>query len=125
MSSGVQQVSEISKEISIYAGNAEQVSKGATEAANGVRAMFISTVAISDKSISVAQSMEEMASMINTIALAASEVAQGTQAIIKSIQEADAATTDTAGKASQTSESAHYLGEMANRLNDLVESFKV
>lgn len=125
MSAGVKQVATISKEISDIAVNAEQVSQGATEASNGVKAMFDATVEISRKSTDVANSTDKMASVMSNIATATKEIAQGTQDIIESIQEADAATADTAGKASQTSESAYYLGEMANRLEALVEKFKV
>lgn len=125
MSAGVKQVATISKEISDIAVNAEQVSQGATEASNGVKAMFDATVGISRKSTDVADSTDKMAAVMSNIATATKEIAQGTQDIIESIQEADAATADTAGKASQTSEAAYYLGEMANRLEALVEKFKV
>lgn len=125
MATGVKQVATISKEISDIAINAEQVSQGATEASNGVKAMFDATVEISRKSTDVADSTDKMAAIMSNIATATKEIAQGTQEIIESIQEADAATADTAGKASQTSEAAYYLGEMANRLKTLVEKFKV
>lgn len=125
LSMGVNQVTTISKEIIDIAGNAEQVSQSATEASNGVKTMFDTTVKISHKSVDVASNTEKMASVMSNIAIATKEIAQGTQAIIENVQEADAATADTADKASQTSEAAHYLGEMANRLEILVGKFKV
>lgn len=125
MSAGVEQVATISKEISDIAVNAEQVSRGAAEASNGVKAMFEATVEITHKSAEVASSMDSATSVVSNIATATKEIAQGAQEIIESIQEADAATADTAGKASQTSESANDLGDMADRLEVLVEKFKV
>ncbi|MDT8899728.1 methyl-accepting chemotaxis protein [Anaeroselena agilis] len=125
MAVGVQKVATISQEIGDIATNAGQVSQGAAGAADGVKAMFETTVEISRKSAEVASSSDKMASVMSNIANATKEIAQGAQEIIESIQEADAATADTAGKASLTSESAHYLGEAANNLELLVEKFKV
>ncbi len=125
LSVGVKQVATISKEIIDIAGNAGQVSQSATEASNRVKDMFEASVEISIKSVDVAGSTEKMAVVMSNIAFTTKEIAQGAQEIIENIQEADAATADTAEKAVQTSESAHYLGEMSKRLEVLVEKFKV
>jgi methyl-accepting chemotaxis protein len=125
MAQGVNKVTAISSEISEIAVNAAQVAKSATEASGGVKAMFDATVDISQKSVEVAESTDKMASVMSNIAYATKEVAQGTQEISENIQEADAATADTANKASQTSEAAYSLGEMANQLETLVDKFKV
>ncbi|HEY3307867.1 MAG TPA: methyl-accepting chemotaxis protein [Desulfuromonadaceae bacterium] len=125
MAVGVKQVTAISNEISEIAAHAEQVAQGAIEASNGVKAVFDTIAEISVKSAEVADSADKMASVTSNIALATKEIAQGTQDIIESIQEADAATADTAGRASLTSESAYQLGDVANRLEVLVEKFKV
>lgn len=125
LAAGVKQVAVISKEIGDIAAHAGDVSQRATEASNGVKAVFDATAEISQKSVDVADSADKMASVMSNIAVATKENAQGTQEIIESVQEADAATFDTAEKASQTSAAAHYLGEMANHLECLVGNFKV
>lgn len=125
LSGGVKQVAAISKEIIDIAGNAEQVSQSATEASNSVKAMFDASVELSHESVEVARSTEKMAEVMNNIAFATKEIAQGTQEITENVQGTDAATTDTANKAMRTSESAHYLGEMASHLEILVGKFKI
>ena len=125
MSVGAIQVTSISKAIGDIAGKTEQVSKSATEAANGVEAMFHTTAHISQKAEEVARSTEEMTSSMNNIFQATQEIATGSQDIAHSMQEVETAITDTAIKASKTSECACDLGTITDRLEVLVRKFKV
>ncbi len=122
---GVNQVTSISKAIIDIADKTELVSKSAMEAANGVEAMFHSTADISCKAVDVAHSTDEMTSSMNTISEATQEIAKGSQDISQSLQEVEKAITDTAIKASRTSECACDVGEITDRLEVLVRKFKV
>jgi methyl-accepting chemotaxis protein len=115
----------ISREVAAIADKAEQVSKNAMKAAGGVEAMHHTTAEIFQRATEVAQSTDEMDSTMRNISQATLEIAKGTQDISQSVQEADKAIVDTAAKASNVSECAHGVGEMANRLKTLVEKFKV
>jgi len=125
MSLGTNQITSISKAIGDVAGKTEQVSKSAMEAASGVEAMFHTTADISDKADEVARSTDEITSSMNNIFLATQEIATGSQDISQSMQEVEKAITDTAIKASKTSECACDLGEITDRLEVLVRKFKV
>lgn len=125
MSVGANQVTSISKAIVEIAGKTEQVSKSAMEAANGVEAMFHTTIDISRKAVDVAHSTDEMTSSMNNIFQATQEIARGSQDISQSVQEVEKAITDTAIKASKTSECACDLGEITDHLEVLVRKFKV
>jgi len=122
---GANQVMSISKSIGDIANKTEQVSKSALVAANGVEAMFHTTADISHKAAEVARSTEEMTSSMINIFQATQEIATGSQDISKSMQEVEKAITDTAIKASQTSECACSLGEITDHLEVLVRKFKV
>ncbi|WP_378954428.1 methyl-accepting chemotaxis protein [Pelosinus sp. sgz500959] len=122
---GANQVTSISKAISDVAGKAELVSKSATEAANGVEAMFHTTADISCKAVDVAHSTDEMTSSMGNISQATQEIAKGSLDISQSMQEVEKAITDTAIKASKTSECACDVGEITDRLEILVKKFKV
>lgn len=125
MPAGTSRVTTISKEVAAIASKAEQVSKNSVEAANGVDALFHTTAKISQKADEVAHSADEMQSMMNDISQAIQEIAKGTQDISLSMQEADKAIGDTATKATNVSENASDVGELANRLKVLVGKFKV
>ena len=125
MTVGAIQVTSISKAIGDIADKTEQVSKSAMEASNGVEAMFHTTADISQKAEEVARSTEEMTSSMNNIFQATQEIATGSQDIAHSMQEVETAITDTAIKASKTSECACDLGTITDRLEVLVRKFKV
>jgi methyl-accepting chemotaxis protein len=125
ISSGVHQIEEISKEISEIANNTGYVSTSAADAAVGVKAMYEATVDILDKSREVAKSSEEMRYVMNTIATATQENAQGTQEITESMHETNEAIADTVTRASLVSKAADDLGILTNNMEKLVKSFKV
>lgn len=125
ISSGVHQIEGISKEISEIANNAEHVSTSAADAAVGVKAMYELTVDILHKSKEAAKNSEEMRYVMNTIALATQDNAQGTQEITASMQETDEAITNTVNHASVLSKGANDLGELTKNMEMLVNKFKV
>ncbi len=125
LSSGVEQIEGISKEISEIANNAGQVSTSAVDAADGVKAMYELTVDILDKSKEAAKNSEEMRYVMNTIALATQDNAQGTQEIMESMQETDDAIANTANHATLLSKAANDLGGLTKNMETLVNTFKV
>lgn len=122
---GADQVTSISKAIIDIADKTEQVSKSAIQAADGVEAVFHTTADISHKAEAVAHSTDEMTSSMNNISQATQEIATGSQDISQSMQEVEKAITDTAIKASKTSECACDMGEITDRVEVLVRKFKV
>lgn len=125
ISSGVQQMEGISKEISEIASNSGYVSTSAAEAAVGVKAMYEATVGILDKAQEAAKSSEEMRHVMNAIALATQDNAQGTQEIMENMQETNETIASTAAHASLVSTAAHDLGELTKNMETLVTTFKV
>lgn len=122
---GVNRVTTINKEVAAIASKAEHVSRNALEAAKGVESMVCTSAQISQKAEEVARNTDEMETMMTNIAQATQEIARGTQDISLNIHEADKAIVDTATKATKVSECAYDVGEMANRMKELVGKFKV
>lgn len=118
-------ITTISTEVAAIAGKSAHVSQNAEKAASGVQAMFQTTAEISQKAEEVARSMQETESALINISQATTEIAKGTQDISLTMQEADKAIADTATRASNVSECAHGMGELANHLQEMVEKFKV
>ncbi|MDF2571545.1 MAG: chemotaxis protein [Sporomusa sp.] len=125
ISSGIHQMEEISTEVSELAKNTGYVSKSASEAATGVKAMYEETISILDKSTEAAKSTEEMKYVMNIISTATQDNAQGTQEIMESMQETSLAIANTADKASLVSNAAHDLGELTKNMENLVNRFKI
>lgn len=118
-------VTTISKEVAAIASKTAHVSQCAIKAASGVEAMFHTTAEICQKAEEVAHSVEETESAMTNISQATLEIAKSTQDISLSMHEADTAIADTATKASKVSECAHNMGELSNRLKEMVGNFKV
>ncbi|MDT8899727.1 methyl-accepting chemotaxis protein [Anaeroselena agilis] len=125
ISIGVQQLEKISEEIGEIANNTGYVTKSAADAAAGVKSMYEATVDILEKSKEVAKSSDDMRYVMNIIATATQDNAQGTQEIMGSMHETNEAIANTAAHASLVSSAANDLGELTKNMEELVKSFKV
>ena len=125
ISAGVHQLAGISTEISEIADNAGCVATSAADAAGGVKAMYELTLDILNKSQEAARSSEEMRHVMNTIAMATQDNAQGTQEIMGSMQETNEAIANTVTHVSAVSQAAHDLGKLTKNMEILVNELKV
>ncbi|HWR40894.1 MAG TPA: methyl-accepting chemotaxis protein [Patescibacteria group bacterium] len=115
----------ISGEIGTVAVNSRDAALSAAEVTSGMREIARSAADLSLASTEVAQNTDNASRRVGEVARAASEISQGANEISLNIQEINAAANDTANRAVETSESANELADVAGKLEDLVQQFRV
>lgn len=80
---------------------------------------------ISDYQTAVAAAVEEQSATTNELAQSSVQAANGTQEIASSIGQVASATAATAAVAGQTSDSARALGQLSERMEQLVATFRL
>ena len=117
--------SEISRTVSGNATSVDKVVKSADETSKLVDEIASATSETAKTAGEVAKHVDELSLGVREVASSSSEAAKGVQEIYQNIQAINEAAKQTATGASQTSVSSTDLSKMAQKLNALVQTFKL
>ena len=116
---------EISKSIAEVASAAESVSENVHQAATEAGGTAKNIQAAVAAEIEVSKNIEDVAQAAVLIARDAAEAAKGTSDVSVNVTEVSQAAGKTADGASRTSQAARELDDLAGRLKEIVDQFKV
>ncbi|RLC22107.1 MAG: hypothetical protein DRI57_00690 [Deltaproteobacteria bacterium] len=116
---------EISKSVANNAVSVRNVADNASESADMVEEIAMSTDETSKVASNVARNVDELAGGIRDVAMSSDQVAKGLQDISRNIHDISAVSKQTANDAARANDSSKKLSEMASALSKIVKRFKL
>lgn len=120
-----ERVNQITGEIGEIAANSQGAARSIMEASKGIKEIARSATEISTASNEAAQNIDRVSAMFRDVKKMSQEAAQRSQEIINNVVEVSSISADTASAADKTADYAKDLSIIAQKLELLVNQFKI